>query len=144
MKRNEKAIEQLSMKIAGLKERVFVSNDMDQDVKKAIDDNIMIWEDQIDIHKRIIGIYEKKRGKLEQHLAELRILRYLRHEVSREPDAGKRLKKLERLNQKIDKSINFNITREINRLLKELYMDQRRAKIVLLQQRLSDIEKQIA
>ena len=142
--KNEKAIEQLRMKIAGLKERAYFSENMDEEVKNTVEANILIWSDQIDIHRRIIHIYEKKRAKLGQHLGELRILCYLRHEVRKEPDAGKRLQRLTELNRKIDKSINFNIKKEIDRLLGEIRTEFRREKIVALQQRLSDIEEQIA
>ena len=140
---NENAIEKLRKKIDGLQERAF-NLKMDQGVKCAIEANILIWKDQIDIHQRIIRIYEKKRARLWQHLGELRILRYLRNEVRKEPDAGKRLQRLAELNRKIDKSINFNIKKEIDQLLGEIRTEFRREKIVALQQRLSDIEKQIA
>jgi cysteinyl-tRNA synthetase len=138
---NQKCIQKLRDKVSDMKFKLYQVRNIDEEVKTAIENNLIIWEEQIDLHQRLIRICNTSIATLSQKKEEIRLLDDMLRHIKKEPKAEKRVKKMEKLMDKVDTQIRNRIPDEIKSLIKDLKTASRSDRIGALKIRVRNLEK---
>ena len=130
----------LKEKITETKQRLYSLEDIDEEVKEVTEDNISLWKEQVKVHYKICHICQSRILSLEKKKEELDLIYFLVKQVKSEPNAKKKLEKLEKLIIEIDGKVNSKINKEIQELIRKLKTDNRRKNIIQLQKRITELE----
>ena len=141
--KNEKIIDNLKTKIFDLQHRLSILHEVNEDVKEVVEANLSLWREQLDLHTRIISLCNKRIYTLSKNYEELKLLVHLKRQIKKEPDAEKKLSKLEPLIKKIDGSVSLKIKNELEYLIRDMRTDTRHNKIHQLKERLNVLEKRV-
>lgn len=140
---NETDIEKIDEKMISTRGKLTGIGEVSESIKEVADSNLALWKDQIEIHRKIIYICRIRISSLSQNRNELDFLNHLVKQVKNEPDAGKKLARLEKLVKEIDSKVKSKFNEEVNRLILELKTDTRRGKIILLRERIEELGAQV-
>jgi hypothetical protein len=133
-------IDRIREKISNTRKKMFGIGEIDIKIKEVADSNISLWEDQIDIHRKIIYICRTRISSLAQKQNELDLLNHLITEVKSEPNTEKKLKELKSLVSKIDNNVKSKFNTEVYKLIRELKTGIKKDKIIQLKHRVKELE----
>ena len=137
---NSNDIRILKEKIIETRQKLFALDEVDNKVKEVTESNISLWEDQVKIHNKICNLCQQRISSLQKNKNELDLLYHLIKQMKNEPNAGKKLMKLNKLINEIDGKVNLKISNEIEKLIRDLKTDTRKEKIIQLQERITQLE----
>lgn len=122
-------------------------NILDNEVEKVVQTNLNIWAEQKEVYSQVIILYQKRLEQLQQHKDEIKILNFIINKLKNEPGTGrnpeKELKRVERIQNDIDKKINFNLSSEIKKLINGVDESNRRKALLNLKRRIEEVEKHL-
>ena len=136
---NKRDIVSLREKIKKTKHKIYTLGKVDIKVMEIVENNIELWEEQLKIHQKIIDLCQLRISALNQNRDELAILKHLIRQVKKEPDANKKISKLEKLINEIDDKVSWKVNEEIAGLIRDLKTDTRREKIIQLRTRIDEL-----
>lgn len=143
IKEYEKSADKLNEQISETALRLAAGKDLDPKVKSVIEENIVLWREQVEIYKKIIALCQAQAAALQRNKHEIELLEYVKEQVVKEPNPSDKLKKLEALMYQIDQKVKSSIGQEVMRLIYDLRMDTRKERIVQLRSRVSELEKMV-
>ena len=136
---NKRDIVSLREKIKKTKHKIYTLGKVDIKVMEIVENNIELWEEQLKIHQKIIDLCQLRISALNQNRDELAILKHLIRQVKKEPDANKKISKLEKLINEIDDKVSWKVNEEIAGLIRDLKTDTRKEKIIQLRTRIDEL-----
>lgn len=143
IKRNQNDIITLKNKIGETQQRLISSGAVSEDVKMLIEGNIALWQDQTVIQQDLIHLCEARISTLKTSKNELDLLYHLIKAVKSEPNATKRIEKLEKLIRKIDHKVHLKVNNEVNKLIIELKQAVKKEKIIRLHEQVRHLKSQV-
>jgi len=103
------------------------------EIKEIVDDNIALWKEQIQLHEKTSGFYRSKKTSLVQCKNDLRLLTYLLKQARKEPNAEKKIYRLEASINKFSENIKY-------KLIKQLDTFKRKDNVIQLTDRIRNFE----
>jgi len=141
IKKNKKTIDQLEDKSEELTDRLNYAENVAEDIRIVLEKNLILWKRQISVHHDIIALLNLRIDRLDQHKTGISLLEYTIGQIKSEPDKAKLIRKLETLISKVDGKVDRDINSKIEKLMKDIALDDRDAKIVNMKKRLVVIKQ---